>query len=341
MKLFEYLSDRKFLIILYFTVSLFIGSVIYMEESVRLAESNGLYVVVVSLFLFAAYLAIEFILKRKYYCKCKEASLAQGLDWINSLPPPVSSEQRICQELLQKLYHDVNDKLTEYHLKSAEDLEFVTTWVHEIKTPIAASKLIIENSLNQPTEEVLFSIEDEINKMEGFVQMVLFYSRADDFAGDYMISSVNLEKIVNDCVKTEYSGIKNKNLKIHLSHLDLQVDSDEKWLGFIIKQILDNAVKYSASGGEIRIFAEHTEKEGVLVIEDSGIGIRQEDIGRIFDKNFTGANGRRYNTSTGIGLYLSLKLARKLGHFVTAASDYGHGTLISIHFPKWNDYFEF
>jgi len=341
MKLSEYLSDKKIMLILYSVTSLFTGAVIYMGESVELNKSNGLYVVGVSTLIFAVYLTIDFILKRNYYGKLKEASHARGMEWVNSLPPPKSAEQRICQEFMQKLYKDANEELTEFNLKSVEDLEFVTTWVHEIKTPIAASKLIIENSLNNPSEKVLFSIEDEINKIEDFVQMTLFYSRAGDFAKDYMISSVSLEKIVKDCIKTEYSSITNKNLKVSMDNLALQIDTDEKWLGFIFKQILDNAVKYSPLGGTIKIYAGRTDKESTLSIEDSGVGIKQEDIRRIFDKNFTGANGRKFYTSTGIGLYLSQKLAQKLGHFITATSDYGYGTKIFVHFPIWNDYFEF
>ncbi|MDP4121380.1 MAG: sensor histidine kinase [Bacillota bacterium] len=311
-----------------------------MSGSTPLSKSNGLYVVYVSMFLFTVYLTLDFIMKRNYYGKLKEASNAQRLDWVNSLPEPMNAEQRTCQELMQKLYQNANEELSEYHLKSAEDLEFVTTWVHEIKTPIAASKLIIENSLNNPSEKALFSIEDEINKIEDFVQMTLFYSRARDFAKDYIISSISLENVIKNCIKTEYPNITNKNLKIRIDNLNLEVDTDEKWLGFIFKQLLDNAVKYSPLGGEIKIYASRTEKECTLIIEDSGVGIKQEDIGRIFEKNFTGANGRKYNTSTGIGLYLSQKLARKLGHFISAESDYGHSTKVTVHFPKWNDFFD-
>jgi signal transduction histidine kinase len=103
---------------------------------------------------------------------------------------------------------------------------------------------------------------------------------------------------------------------------------------------LDNAVQYSSKDAEIKIYAEQTEKESIVCIEDTGVGIMPEDIGRIFDKNFTGANGRTYYTSTGIGMYLSQKLAKKLGHSITVSSVYGSGTKISVHFPKWNDYFK-
>jgi signal transduction histidine kinase len=340
MRLVDYLSDKKVLILLYLTTSLFTGAVIYMGESTALNNSYGLYVVFVSLFLFSIYLTVDFRMKKRHFSSIKRNSLSEGLDWVNSIPSPMSAEERIYYELLIKLYKDANEKMAEHTAKSIENLEFMTMWVHEIKTPIAASKLIIENSMNNPSEKVLYSIEDEINKIEDFVQMTLFYSRADDFAKDYIIHSTNLNKIVNDCVIREYSSITNKKLSLDMYNLDLKIDTDEKWLGFIIKQILDNAIKYSPVSGEIRIYAEQAETESVLYIEDSGVGIKAEDIDRVFDKSFTGNNGRKFYNSTGIGLYLSQKLARKLGYNISVSSEYGNGTKVLIHFPKWSDYYK-
>jgi signal transduction histidine kinase len=120
--------------------------------------------------------------------------------------------------------------------------------------------------------------------------------------------------------------------------LEQNINTDEKWLSFIVKQLLDNAVKYSLPAKTIKIYTKQTENEIILNIEDEGAGIRQEDIRRIFDKNFTGMNGRKLYNSTGIGLYLSQKLAEKLGHTITVTSKYGCGTCFSIHFPKENDY---
>lgn len=340
MRLQDYLWDRKFLILVYSISSIFTGAIIYMGESVSLSESNGLYAVGVSLLLFVIYFAVDFIIKKKHYDALNEVLISDGIDWVNSLPSPGDTEQRVYSELLQKLYRDANNKLTEHDSKSIEDIEFITMWVHEIKTPIAASKLIIENSLDNPSEKALYNIGDEIDKIEDFVQMTLFYSRAGEFAKDYIINSASLDKIVKDCIKREYSSIANKKLRLYFDDLDFQIDTDEKWLGFIIKQILDNAIKYSLPGGVIKIYVEHMENESILCVEDEGTGIKEEDIGRIFDKNFTGTNGRKFYNSTGIGLYLSQMLARKLGHFITVTSDYGHGTKMSVHFPIWNDYFD-
>lgn len=181
---------------------------------------------------------------------------------------------------------------------------------------------------------------DEIDKIEDFVQMTLFYSRTDDFAQDYLINRINLKKVVNEGIKREFSSITNKKLKLQLKNLDWQIDSDEKWLGFMVKQILDNAIKYSVTDGEISIYGEAHEAEVILIIEDEGAGIKEEDIRRVFDKNFTGSNGRKSVTATGMGLYLSQKIARKLGHRITISSDSGKGTKVIIHFPVWNDFYD-
>jgi signal transduction histidine kinase len=338
MRLRDYLRDRKYLILLYVTVILFIGTIIYLEESTSLKESNGLYIVEVSIFVFIIYLIFDYRKIKRHYDLLIKASQTGDFDWINSIPEPQDTQQRVYQELLYKLYHDANVMLNKYSIKCSEDINFITMWVHEIKTPIAAAKLIIENCLDSPTEEVLYHIEDEIDKIEDFIQMTLFYSRADDFAKDYVLSSVNLEKVVKECVKREYSCITGKKLVLQMDALDRNINTDGKWLSFIVKQLLDNAVKYSLPEKTIKIYTEQREKELILNIEDEGAGIKKEDIGRIFDKNFTGMNGRKLYNSTGIGLYLSQKLAGKLGHKITVTSKYGCGTCFSIHFLNGNDY---
>jgi signal transduction histidine kinase len=338
MRLRDYLLDRKYLILLYVTVILFIGTMIYLQQDVSFIQSNGLYVVEVSLSLFMLYLMLDYRKIKKHYVLLIKAAQKGEFDWINSIPEPQNTQQRIYQELLYKLYRDANIMLDKYSTKCSEDIDFITMWVHEIKTPIAAAKLIIENGLDNPTEQMLYHIEDEIDRIEDFIQMTLFYSRSDDFAKDYVLSSVNLEKIVNECIKRECSCITGKKLILHMEALEQNINTDEKWLSFIVKQLLDNAVKYSLPAKTIKIYTKQTENEIILNIEDEGAGIRQEDIRRIFDKNFTGMNGRKLYNSTGIGLYLSQKLAEKLGHTITVTSKYGCGTCFSIHFPKENDY---
>lgn len=340
MRLREYLTDRRYQILQYVVIILFIGTIMYLEEDSALGESNGLYVIEVSFVLFAIYLVIEYRMKKKHFEMIRKVSKTDSMDWVNSIPIPQNFEQRIYQEILYKLYQDANRKLDEYSLKNTEDIDFISMWVHEIKTPIAASKLIIENSLDHPSEKILYDIEDEVDRIEDFVQMTLFYSRANDFAKDYVLNSISLVKIVEECMKREYSSIIHKKLTLCLDQLDIMIDTDEKWLGFILKQLLDNAIKYSLPEKKIKIYTTQTEKEIVLNVEDEGTGIKKEDLSRIFEKNFTGTNGRKLYNSTGIGLYLSRRLAEKLGHNITVTSEYGCGTKFSVHFPKWNNYYD-
>lgn len=332
MSLKEYLRDRRSLIIFFITLMIFIGGVIFFDKSIRMLKSNAEYLVTVSFLMFLIYLAIDYSIIACHISKIKKIP-KEGLDWIYSLPSPLSWEQKIYLDTINKLHENANIQVEKLIDNNNESVEFLTTWVHEIKTPIAASKLIIENNLNNDNEKLLYAVEMEIEKVEDYIQRVLFYSRINDFSKDYRIDTVKIEQIVKDSIKGEASWFINKDIKLEVENLDIEVNSDYKWLKFIIKQVLDNAIKYTSKGGSIKIYAKLEQKEKILCIKDNGIGIRKEDIERVFEKSFTGYNGRVKQHSTGMGLYISQKLAGKLGHYITIDSEYGSGVEVSIHFP--------
>lgn len=340
MKISEYLNEKKYLILVFIICTVFTGAVIYVNGDKSLFESNGFYAVEVSLSVFTVYLIVDYIRMNCHYKAVKALYEKDGMDWIVSLPSPSNFEQKVYTELLYKLKKDADSIVQNYHNKTAENLEFLETWVHEIKTPIAASKLIIENNLNHPTEKALYALSDEVDKIEDMVQTTLYYSHLDNFSKDYQIDRVDLQKVINGCIEREYSNITNKKIHLIIQNVNMQVDTDGKWLSFIVKQIIDNAIKYSLRNGTVQLYVQSEEKEDVLYIEDFGIGIKEGDLRRVFDKNFTGSNGRKVCNSTGIGLYLSQKLARKLGHFITISSTLGKGTKVSIHFPKCPDIYD-
>lgn len=340
MKLKEYLWDRKYLIVFFIVLMVFIGGMVFFDSSTRMLKSNGLYLTIVSFMLFTVYLAIDYISVNYKINKISNIPKEGEIDWVNGVPSPKNYEEKFYLGLLNRLYKDANIQIEKLNYKNAENVEFLTTWVHEIKTPIAASKLMIENNLNCENEKVLFGLEGEIERIEDYVQKALFYSRINDFSKDYRIDNIKLETVVKESIKNEASCFINKEINLHFESLDMEVDSDYKWLQFIIKQIIDNAVKYTEKGGTIKIYTELSDKEKLLHIEDNGIGIKKEDIERVFDKSFTGYNGRVKHHSTGMGLYISQKLARKLGHYITITSEYNKGTIVSIHFPKWKDYYK-
>ena len=209
--------------------------------------------------------------------------------------------------------------------------EYIELWIHEIKIPIATSKLIIENNKNDVTK----SINEEIDKMENYVEQVLFYARSNTVEKDYCVSKTSLKDIVNSAIIRNKESIVYNNIKINLRDLEKEVYTDGKWCTFIINQILQNSIKYSKDEyKEINIYAKEEKEKVELIIEDNGIGIEEKDIKKVFEKGFTGVNGRlKGKKSTGMGLYLCKKLCDKLDLGISISSKINEWTKVKIVFP--------
>jgi signal transduction histidine kinase len=265
---------------------------------------------------------------------------SNGGEVLNRLPKPNSNEQDVLHKVMAALNNENISKVEKLYDEKKNYEEFITSWVHEIKTPVAVSRLLIESNSNSSSKEVLDSLEEELDKIENYIEQVLYYSKIDDFSKDYLINETSLDRVVKDIVKKQVKTFINKKISIEIDNTDLEVVTDKKWLSFIFDQILSNSLKYTSSGGNIKIYGKTEDKFKKLIIEDEGIGVKPEDINRVFDKGFTGYNGRESNKSTGMGLYLSKKMARKLGHDITIESKYGEYTKVTIIFPKLLDYLE-
>lgn len=339
MSFFRYVWDKKRFLLLYALLMTFISGVYYLNIPGQFIVNELLYINTVCFIMLVVYLIAGFWLKNRFYKKLKAVIDTSEENILNVLPEGHSFEQKVYAELLQKLYEQHNTKLEKLYAEKRENLEYITTWVHEIKTPIAASRLVIENSTSKPVKEVQSSLLEELDKIEGQVEQVLYHARADEFAKDYLIGEVLLEDVVKGVVKKHASIFINKKISIEIQNADLEVISDKKWLFYIIDQIIVNALKYTNQGGKISVTGVVKDKERQLIIEDNGIGIRKEDISRVFERGFTGQNGRQDYKATGIGLYLARKLARKLSHDITIESGLGEYTKLIIHFPKLIDYF--
>ena len=216
---------------------------------------------------------------------------------------------------------------TEEGCKRYTDLmDYYTLWVHQIKTPIAASPLLVQDVTDRNIRSLL---EQEIFKIDAYTHLVLQYLRLENFHDDLQLKQVALEQLVKEVVRKYSLFFIQKGLTINLDDLDVKVISDEKWLLVIIEQILSNSLKYTKSGG-IEIYF----KDNTLYLKDSGIGIKDSDILRVFERGFSGYNGRLTQQSSGLGLYLSKKIADQLGHDISISSQVGQGTTVSIHFQK-------
>ena len=275
---------------------------------------------------FAALIAsfLDFVNYRESYKKLKflEQNILNDLD---ALPKSLDIRIDYYHKIIEKLYEELEKLTQENRQKNTDMVDYYSMWVHQIKTPIAAMNFLLDN------EEVdQKNFQQELFKIERYVEMVLTYIRLDSISSDYVITKINLDEVVKDSVKKYATIFINKKIKLNYVSHETMVISDKKWLSFAFEQILGNSVKYSNANGEITIET----CENKLIIEDNGMGIKEEDLPRIFEKGFTGFNGRYEKKSSGLGLYLCKKTLDKLGHHIEISSKVGEGTRIEITFPK-------
>lgn len=279
------------------------------------------------------YMFLEFIKYNRYFKNL--TSTLEGLDKKYLLPEvingPRSQEERIISEVLKECNKSMHENVKYYKDEQAEYKEYIETWVHEIKTPIASAKLILENDDSNLSSRINY----EMKRVEGFIEQVLYYARSSDVSKDYIIREFSLRDVVMKAVKNNSRDFINRNIKLNINKIEGNIFSDAKWIEFIINQIIINAIKFSIPNkGEVSISSKVNENNIVLTIKDNGVGINEKDIDRVFEKGFTGENGRNFGKSTGIGLYLCKKLCDKLGIGISLTSKEKIGTKVSIVFPK-------
>ena len=205
-------------------------------------------------------------------------------------------------------------------------MDYYTLWVHQIKTPIAASQLLVQDV---ETPIVKQQMEQELFKIDSYANLVLQYLRLESFHDDLVLKRVSVEDMVKEVVRKYALFFIQKNLTVDLHDLEQEVITDRKWLLVIIEQLLSNSLKYTSTGG-IEIYF----KDQTLYIKDSGIGIKNSDVLRVFERGFSGYNGHMTQQSSGLGLYLSKKIAEQLGHKISLHSEVGQGTTVAIRFEE-------
>ncbi len=281
------------------------------------------------------FIIIDFISKRKFYNELIQIS--NKLDKKYLLPEvikkPRSYEGQILYDVLEESNRAMHEHVNEYKIMQSEYREYIEAWVHEIKTPIALTKLVAENSEGK-TKTI---IQNQSKKIEEYVEQVLYYSRSTDVSKDYIIKEFDINETVKKVIRNNRYDLITGKFQIDISESECTVISDEKWVEFIINQVIVNSIKYKKDiNPKIKAYTKRFDDKVILTIEDNGIGIINKDIAKVFDKGFTGYNGRRFGKSTGIGLYLCKKLCLKLGLNITLTSEYENGTKVNIIFPLGN-----
>ena len=230
------------------------------------------------------------------------------------------------QNLVRDLAENRAELISQFDNRQTDMIDYYTLWAHQIKTPISAMGLLLQTE--EGAGELTRAYQQELFKIEQYVEMVLQYLRLESISADLILIEYDLADIVRQAVKKYGIIFINKKISLDLDEINCRVLTDEKWLVFVLEQIISNALKYT-NQGKISIYLDE-QAEKTLIIEDTGVGIRAEDIARIFDRGFTGYNGRMDKKSTGIGLYLCQQVLDKLSHTITVTSQVGQGTRVSI-----------
>lgn len=327
MKITEYIKDR-FPVYFIFVVSL------AMELAVLFAFHISLEAAVIVSVTECISLSLaelwNYLRKKNYYQKLlqnlegldKKYLLSEMMEQSNFL------EGKIFHEILCETNKSMCDEVSDQQRKNREFREFLEAWVHEIKLPVSALELMCHNDGNT-------KYNGQLDRIDTYIENVLYYARSGSSEKDYIIKNVSLKQSFTECAIRHREEILERKITLETDNLDLDVMTDSKWLSYMIGQIMDNSMKYGAS--KIIVSAEDENEMTVLHFCDNGIGISANDLPYIFEKSFTGENGRSGTKSTGMGLYIVKKLCDKLGHAITADSVQGEYTEIKISFGK-NDF---
>lgn len=293
-----------------------------------------IYIPLIIIGLYMISIIIEYFKRKKFYDNLLK--ILEELDEkyliTEIIKTPNFLEGQIFKNSLEQIDKSMLENVNKYKYMTEDYKEYIELWIHEIKIPIATSKMVIENNKNAITK----SIDEELDKVENYIEQALFYARSNTVEKDYYIRKVVLKEIVNESIKKNKSSLIQEKISIDIHDLEIEVNTDNKWIVFILNQIIQNSIKYrKKENSVIEIYANQGKENVILYIKDNGIGIKQGEITRVFEKEFTGTNGRLSNKkSTGIGLYLCKKLCNKLGIGIELNSVQNEGTEVKLVFPK-------
>ncbi|XZN44046.1 ATP-binding protein [Clostridium perfringens] len=329
MNLRDFIKERIVFIIINSLILLFTALLLMV---LKVDSFAILFIVIINGAGILIYHIFDYLRKKQYYDEIKENMESLDKKYLISevIEEGTFTESKLIYDVICKSNKAMNDEIGEFKRGINDYREYIELWVHEIKTPIATCKLLIENNESPLTE----SIGEEVCKLENYIDQALFYTRSNTLEKDYIIKEMSLSSCVNKGLNNNADSLIKKRVKISLGDLEKGVYSDSKWIEFILGQIISNSIKYmNKEHKELKIYCNENSKYVILNIEDNGAGISEKDISRVFDKGFTGENGRKFGKSTGIGLYLCKKLCKKLGLDITLISEEGKFTRVSIIFP--------
>lgn len=277
-------------------------------------------------------LVLEYYRKNRFYKELyRNLNELDKKFYISSMTEsPEFIEGTILVDILNQVSKSMNDEIAIYRRMNKEYHDYIETWIHEIKIPISCIDLMCEND----SSDLARGIKNELSRIDSYVEQALYYARGMNLEKDYIIREIELDALVKNCIKKYSKQLIAVKAELAFEHLSQTVYGDAKWLEFVLGQLVTNSIKYRNGILKLSFYAQNQPDKVVLFVRDNGIGIPQNDLPRIFDKGFTGENGRRFAKSTGIGLYLCHELCDKMHLNIAVEATDNSGTVISITFPK-------
>lgn len=300
------------------------------------------YLTIMILSLLSIYFIVDFFtfyLKRKKYYD----NFLNNLNLLDkkylileTLEEPEFLDGKFFYDALYKIDKSMMENINNYRNETEDFKEYVEMWIHEIKIPIAGLMLMYHNN-----KTVNKNFLDQLNSLDNLTDQILYYVRSNYAEKDFLIKEASMDKIINEVLLKNKDSILENHIDVTVDVKNIKVLTDSKWLVFILNQIINNSIKYCDNNRKsyIKFYIEDNEKEMTLHIKDNGIGVNASDLKHVFDKSFTGENGRKMRNSTGFGLYISKKLIEKLGHKISATSEENKYFEITITFGK-NDLYK-
>lgn len=371
MKLTDFVRDKGMLLLLHLAC-MCVAAVFF--RLTGYSETNTILFLIVWVLLLAAWLAVNYIQRRRFFREAQQILEKVDQRYLlgELLPDSCRLEDRLYREMIHRSNKSCIERIRQIEEEQKDYKEYIESWVHEIKAPITGIALLCnnrrgmasadampQNMESSETESLILSspktvsqekasfevasaprtdyltVSLENQKIENYVDMVLYYARSEEVYKDYLIRETCLEDVVYEVLDKNHLLLIQNRVQADVSCKDT-VYTDRKWIAFILNQMLLNSVKYRNESPLLRICTRRETNSVLLIFEDNGTGIRQEELSRIFDKGFTGSNGRNNQRSTGMGLYLCQKLCGRLGIGLSAESKYGTGTKLCLEFPISN-----
>lgn len=342
MNLRNFLKDKCLLLILHFVCMSVLAGFLRVTGYSR---ANTVLILIFWLLVLGVWLLASYLQRRKFFGEAERILEKMDQRYLlgELLPGSFRLEDRLYRDMIRRSNKSVIERIHRMEEEQRDYKEYIENWVHEIKAPITSIALLCENGRRpkdgedtaSTAKEYFRTLSLENQKIENYVEMALYYARSEKVYKDYLIRETDLQQVVSEVLEKNRLLLIQNQVRAEVDCRDM-VYTDLKWIGFILNQMVLNSVKYRSGPLTLRIYTKRREHGVVLVLADNGIGILPEELSRIFEKGFTGSNGRSRERSTGMGLYLCRKLCQKLGIGIWAESRYGEGTEMFLEFPISN-----